>query len=254
MTPSGSVDGRAHADWLTSSDARLNAVKFFVDLGYAKLLPPRRNRKERGGPSNDVYGQYFLKRINCFVSLEVLERPLPKPTTEEYVDARLLEALVEAKLALELLNRGIVRNAAGKAFQAWKALLAALLRLELDKLLQRAKTEEEKKWLTEKAVPRMPTARMKALSQMLEEAGHQGISFATSMALDLHDYQYHGPDPDMALSKYRTREEAAKDVVLLIAELARRVEALKARIKWSGELEEASNALMRELDRSGGRG
>jgi HEPN domain-containing protein len=46
------------------------------------------------------------------------------------VEARLIEALTEARLALELLERGITRNAAGKAFQAWEALLAALLRLE----------------------------------------------------------------------------------------------------------------------------
>ncbi|MCX8137555.1 MAG: hypothetical protein N3D83_11025, partial [Pyrobaculum aerophilum] len=60
-----------------------------------------------------------------------------------------------------------------------------------------------------------------------------------AMALKLHDYQYHGPDPDMALSKYRNREEAAKDVILLLRELARRAEALRQRVKWSEELERA---------------
>jgi hypothetical protein len=44
----------------------------------------------------------------------------------------------------------------------------------------------------------------------------------TALALDLHDYQYHGPDPDMALSKYATRESAAADVVeLLLKELVK---------------------------------
>jgi len=56
-----------------------------------------------------------------------VERPLPKPSDEGYIEARLLEALGEARLALEYLERGLTRNAAGKAFQAWKALLAALL-------------------------------------------------------------------------------------------------------------------------------
>ncbi|MEM3963880.1 PaREP1 family protein [Pyrobaculum sp.] len=181
------------------------------------------------------------------MDVEVLERPLPKPTAEEYAAARLLEALVEARLALEFLQRGLVRNAAGKAFQAWKALLAALLRLELDKLLQAAKTEDEKRWLAERAVPRVPTTRMKALSHMLEEIGHAGISPWTDKALDLHEYQYNGPDPDLAVSMYRSRAEAAKDVELLVAELARRVEALKQRTKWSGELEEALGALEKEL-------
>ena len=78
------------------------------------------------------------------MSTKIIEKPLPKPTSEDYINARLLEALIEAKLALEFLNRGLVRNAAGKAFQAWKALLAALLRLELDRLLQTVKSEEER--------------------------------------------------------------------------------------------------------------
>jgi len=156
-----------------------------------------------------------------------VERPLPKPSDEGYVEARLLEALAEARLALEYLGRGLTRNAACKAFQAWKAFMAALLRLELDKLKALAKTEEERRWLESRAVPRVPTTRMKELSRLLEEAGHEGIPFVTALALDLHEYQYHGPDPDMALSKYTTRESAAADALLLLKELARRVEALK---------------------------
>jgi hypothetical protein len=77
--------------------------------------------------------------------VELVERPLPKPSDEGYIEARLLEALGEARLALEYLERGLTRNAACKAFQAWKALLAALLRLELERLKALAKTEEEKR-------------------------------------------------------------------------------------------------------------
>jgi hypothetical protein len=117
------------------------------------------------------------------------------------------------KLALEYLERGFTRDAAGMAFHAWKALLAALLRLEQEKLKALAKTEEEKKWLESKAVPRVPTTRMKELGRLLEEAGHYGISAWTAVALDLHDYQHHGPDPDTALSKYTTRQSAAADAL-----------------------------------------
>jgi hypothetical protein len=159
--------------------------------------------------------------------VEVLDKPLPKPSEESYVEARLLEALVEARLALRFLREGIVRNAAGKAFQAWKALLAALLRLELESLKALAKTEEKR---LETAIS-VPTTKMKTLSNMLEDLGHAELAFATSAALDLHDYQYHGPDPDTALSKYATREEAAVDIVRLAAEVAKRVEALKSRVK-----------------------
>jgi hypothetical protein len=176
--------------------------------------------------------------------VEVLDKPLPKPSEESYVETRLLEALVEARLALKFLREGIARNAARKTFQAWKALLAALLRLELESLKALAKTEE-KKWL-ETAIS-VPTTKMKTLSNMLEDLGHAGLAFATSAALDLHDYQYHGPDPDMALSKYATREEAAVDIVRLVAEVAKRVETLKSRVKWNDELEKALDEVKKAL-------
>jgi len=181
------------------------------------------------------------------MAVELVERPLPKPSDEGYIEARLLEALGEAGLALEYLERGLTRNAACKAFQAWKAFMAALLRLELERLKALAKTEEERRWLESRAVPRVPTTKMKELSRLLEEAGHEGITFVTALALDLHEYQYHGPDPDMALSKYTTRKSAAADVLLLLIELARRVETLKGRIKWGDELEKALEEAMQAL-------
>jgi PaREP1 len=179
--------------------------------------------------------------------VKLVERSLPRPSNAAYVEARLLEALGETRLALEYLERGLTRNAACKAFQAWKALLAALLKLELDKLKALAKTEEERRWLESKAVPRVPTTKMKELSRLLKEAGHEAITAWTDKALDLHDYQYHGPDPDMALSKYATRESAAADVVELLQELTKRIEALKGRIKWGEELEKALEEVKRVL-------
>ncbi len=191
----------------------------------------------------------FLKRQSAVVVVvELVERSLPRPSDAAYVEARLLEALGEARLALEYLERGLTRNAACKAFQAWKAFMAALLRLELEKLKAVVKTEEEKRWLESRAVPRVPTTRMKELSRLLRDVGHEGIPFVTALALDLHDYQYHGPDPDMALSKYATRESAAADVVELIQELAKRIEALKGRVRWSEELEKALEEVRRALE------
>jgi len=178
-----------------------------------------------------------------------VKKPLPKPSSEGYVEARLLEALGEARLALRFLEEGLTRNAACKAFQAWKALLAALLRLELERLKAVAKTEEERRWLKSRAVPRIPTAKMKELSRLLRNVGHEGITAWTAVALDLHDYQYHGPDLDMALSKYATRESAAADVVELLQELTKRIETLKGRIKWGDELEKALEEVRRALTR-----
>ncbi len=76
------------------------------------------------------------------MAVEVLEKPLPKPSDEGYVVARLLEALAEARLALRFLEEGLTRNAAGKAFQAWRALLAALQRFEMERLETLARSEE----------------------------------------------------------------------------------------------------------------
>jgi hypothetical protein len=173
------------------------------------------------------------------VAVEVLERPLPKPSDDGYIEARLLEALGEARLALEFLERGLTRNAAGKAFRAWKAFVAALLRLELDKLKALARSEEERRWLESKAVPRVPTGKMVSLSLMLERAGHEGVIAWTAVALDLHDYQYNGPDPDMALSKFKSTKKAREYVLRLVNEVARRAEALRDRIKRPDELDKA---------------
>ncbi|RFA94291.1 PaREP1 family protein [Pyrobaculum aerophilum] len=173
------------------------------------------------------------------MNIEMLERPWPKPTTEDYASARLLEALAEARLAVEFLERGLVRN-------------AALLRLELERLKAVAKTEEERKWLETAAVARVPTSRLIPLSQMLGELGYSGITFVTDRALNLHDYQYHGPDPDMALSKYRNREEAALAVLELVAEIAKRIEALRGRVSWSQEMEKILTEVKERLTRRRG--
>jgi hypothetical protein len=180
------------------------------------------------------------------VAAELEERPLPKPSEESYVEARLLEAVTEARLALRFLKEGLTRNAAGKAFQAWKALLAALLRLELDKLKAIVKTDEERRLLETTAVLRVPTTKIRTLTNMLEELGHSVLT-GNLLALELHDYQYHGPDPDMANSKYATREEATTDIIRLTTEVAKHVETLRGHVKWGEELEKAIKELKQAL-------
>ncbi len=62
---------------------------------------------------------------------------LPKPwfDLDGYRRTRLLEARYEAELARRFLDEGgLIRNAAGKAYQAWKALVAAFAAENRDKL------------------------------------------------------------------------------------------------------------------------
>jgi hypothetical protein len=56
----------------------------------------------------------------------VLELAKPWRDPQNYKRGRLLEAKYETEPALKFLEEGLYRNAAGKAFQAWRALLTAL--------------------------------------------------------------------------------------------------------------------------------
>jgi hypothetical protein len=51
----------------------------------------------------------------------------------------------------------------------------------------------------------------------------------------------------MALSKYRSKEEAARAILALVAEAAERAEALRGRVKWTDELEKALETLRSSL-------
>ena len=184
-----------------------------------------------------------------------LEEPLPKPRRDllGYASARVLEALLESLLALEFLEAGYTRNAAGKAFVAWRALTAALLALEAERLTGLLGGEEEKRWLLEKAIPRVPSSRLKRLGLLLERLGVRDYSAYTDKALDLHDYQYHGPDPDAELSKYQSRLDAAEDILVLLGRLVGVVEEyvekrLREAGRWSREHAETLKRLRSRLE------
>ncbi len=188
---------------------------------------------------------------------DALERPLPKPRRSllGYAAARALEALLEALLALRFLEEGLTRNAAGKAFQAWRALTGALLALYLDRAAEGLGGGEAARWLRERGVPRVPTSRLKPLARLVE--GAAGIPYyeaLTAIALDLHDYQYQGPDPSGEFSRYPSREDAAADIVYLVSELARIVEEkvapeLERRGAWAPEHQEALERLRERLSK-----
>ena len=49
----------------------------------------------------------------------------PWRDTTQYIELRLEEAMQEAEPALKFLDQGLHRNASGKVFQAWKAVVSA---------------------------------------------------------------------------------------------------------------------------------
>ncbi|MGC8543950.1 MAG: hypothetical protein ACP5NQ_08410 [Vulcanisaeta sp.] len=62
-----------------------------------------------------------FKEISIIKLIELPEKPLPKSTSEDYINTGLLKSIVETTLTLKFLRDGLVRNTAGKAFQTWHA-------------------------------------------------------------------------------------------------------------------------------------
>ncbi|UXD21397.1 hypothetical protein IPA_03850 [Ignicoccus pacificus DSM 13166] len=133
------------------------------------------------------------------------------PNDQEFLERKAIDVVYEMLKAKELLEKGDTRNAAGKAFQAWKDLLSCLVYLNLDKL---AKDEKEKEWYLKKGII-VPTTKMQPLALKLEELGFKGISSWSDKALLLHNYQYNGPDPDNYYGGI-VSEEVAKEYVKLL--------------------------------------
>ena len=149
---------------------------------------------------------------------------------ESYRRTRLLEARYELELAKRFLSDNLVRNAAGKAFQAWKALVAALLvdkLSELEKMfpgyvkLRNGRRVRKAHWI----LAIVPTTRLKQLASTLDRE----IYLYTEVALTLHEYQYNGPDRESVLSRYLSDELAKRDIEMLIEVISRKLEALGIR-------------------------
>ncbi len=150
---------------------------------------------------------------------------LAKPWRDlsRYREARLREAAVEARLALEFLADGLVRNAAGKAFQAWKAYLGALLAERREELkgeypgARRIRVGEEEVMVEEVdiVISLVPTSAMTRLAALV---GGDAVEF-TYLALQLHRYQYNGPDPEGYLTDIPDDRTAAISICRLLGRL-----------------------------------
>lgn len=145
---------------------------------------------------------------------------LPKPWLDlsKYREVRLREAVYEAELAKRFLDQGLVRNAAGRVFQAWKALVAAYAVDKVDELRRvfpGFKKPRGLRYRVEKVywvIAIMPTTALKPVAQII---GGE-IDLYTDKALWIHEYQYNGPDPQGILSLYLNDDSAIKDINELI--------------------------------------
>ena len=149
---------------------------------------------------------------------------LPKPwfDLQAYKKTRLMEAKYEAEIARRFLEEGLVRNAAGKAYQAWKALVAGVSVDYRDKLknvfkgkvkIKGGKVVDKVDWV----IAIMPGTALKAVSQII---GGE-VSLYTNVAILIHQYQYNGPDREGIVSPYTSDEEAKSDIVLLLDEIGK---------------------------------
>jgi hypothetical protein len=151
------------------------------------------------------------------------------------VEIRLQEATAEAELALRFLEEGLHRNAAGKAFQAWKAALAAAAALARDELLRRyrgkvASREGAEVELADWLIALMPTGRMWEVARVLRQIYGDVVVLLTALALNLHEVQRNGLDESGILSKYSTLQQVEEDIKELTQRTAEFAEALKQRL------------------------
>jgi len=157
--------------------------------------------------------------------LSLLERAkerLEEPIKEDFISKKVQDAVLEAFLAKKLAEDGLIRNACGKAFQAWKDLISALLYLKKEEILKML-NEDQRKWFLEKGIY-APSSKLRILSGLLEDIGVEGIRYVTEMALYLHTYQYQGPDPDGLWGGPTNKEEALDSLKRLLRKFKEYVE------------------------------
>ena len=145
----------------------------------------------------------------------------PWRDTTQYTKLRLEEAMQEAELALKFLDQGLHRNASGKVFQAWKAVVSAaaaknreliakhytgIVKDRIGKVRSRADI----------IIALMPTTRLREVASILEEVYGKEMVHLTDLALNLHEFQYNGLDPEGVVSRYTNLNDVEKDIRYLV--------------------------------------
>lgn len=141
-----------------------------------------------------------------------------KKDLKNYVYAKILEGLIEAKLSIEMLKKGLLTDAASKAFLAVKAVVSGLVVKNLDKIIQ-DKAEKEVEWYKRIGYS-APTRGIIGISYDLEKIGYN-VSFPVRVILELHSFSYNGFDQNLV--SYRNEEEVRKDIMTVIDFLSKNI-------------------------------
>ena len=141
----------------------------------------------------------------------------PWRDTTQYTKLRLEEAMQEAELALKFLDQGLHRNASGKVFQAWKAVVSAAAAKNRELIAKHytgiVKDRTGKvRSRADLIIALMPTTRLREVASILEEVYGKEMVHLTDLALNLHEFQYNGLDPEGVVSRYTNLNDVEKDI------------------------------------------
>jgi uncharacterized Rossmann fold enzyme len=132
-------------------------------------------------------------------------------------------------------SESLHRNAAGKAFQAWKAAFAAAAASARDEMLKRyrgkvASRDDAEVELADWLIALMPTGKMWEVARALRRIYGDVAVLLTALALNLHEVQHNGLDESGVLNKYSTLQQVEEDVKELAQRAVEFAETLKQRL------------------------
>jgi hypothetical protein len=128
-----------------------------------------------------------------------------KNNSKGYIYAKLYDSLVEGKLALEMIQKGLLQNASSKAFLSVKSAISALVVKNLNEII---KLKNAKYWY-ENVGYSAPTTGLIGISKDLKNLGIDAEN-VIRIALSLHKFSYNGFDPNFV--DYRNSEEVISDI------------------------------------------
>ncbi|MGC9178894.1 MAG: PaREP1 family protein [Vulcanisaeta sp.] len=161
-----------------------------------------------------------------------------------YVYAKVLDGLVEAKLALEMLIRGLIQNASAKAFMSIKSIVSALIVKNLGKIIE-GLDERRRTWYEDVGYS-APTTGLIGISRDLKRLDID-TEVIVRTVLSLHRFSYNGFDPNLV--DYRDLDEVKGDII----EVINWVLTIKDLFKdvWDDRLEREMNELRKLLEQFG---